>query len=114
MLERHGTQKGWAEEVVLDQRNRANMICQLPGESNRPHWHPDFDEWWVVLKGELKWSIGDAPPVTARTGDVVFAAAGFRHAIATVGNEPSVRLAVTIPGVRHIFTEDDKSAPPRR
>ena len=112
MFERHGTQKGWGEEVILDQRNRANMIYQLPGEANRPHWHPDFDEWWVILKGELTWTVGSKPPVTARKGDIVFAEAGYRHAIATVGDEPSVRLAVTIPGVRHVFTEGDKSAPP--
>jgi len=112
MFERHGRQKAWAEEVILDQRNRANMIYQLPGEANRPHWHQDFDEWWVILKGELTWTIGSKPPVTARKGDIVFAEAGYRHAIATVGNEPSIRLAVTIPGVRHVFTEGDRSAPP--
>lgn len=107
MFKRHGAARGWAEEVVLDTRNRANMICQLPGETNRAHWHPDFDEWWVVLKGELEWKIGDAEPVRVKQKDIVFAPAGQKHGIRTVGNESSVRLAVTIPGPRHVFTDTD-------
>jgi len=114
MFERHGRDRAWAEEVVLDQRNRANMVYQLPGESNRPHWHPGFDEWWVVLKGELDWTIGDREPVRARKGDLVFVGEGYRHGITTVGDEPSVRLAVTTPDRKHIYTDGEEGTPPPR
>jgi len=114
MFERHGRDGAWAEEVVLDQRNRANMIYQLPGESNRPHWHPGFDEWWVVIRGQLEWTIGDREPVLAKKGDLVFVAEGYRHGITTVGDEPSVRLAVTTPDRKHIYTDGEEGVPPPR
>jgi mannose-6-phosphate isomerase-like protein (cupin superfamily) len=81
------------------------MIYQLPGETNRAHWHPDFDEWWVVLKGRLEWKIGDVAPFQVGRRDIVFAPAGLKHVIRTIGSEPSARLAVTIPGPRHVFTD---------
>ena len=110
MLERHGVEEPWSEQVLLDQRNRANMIHQLPGQTNRPHWHPDMDEWWVVLKGELEWQVGNDEPLRAGMGDVVFVESGRAHAIETVGDESSIRLAVTSPSVVHHFL-DDPSAP---
>jgi quercetin dioxygenase-like cupin family protein len=113
MLERHGTDKSWSEEVLLDQRNRANLIHQMPGQGNRPHWHPDMDEWWVVMKGELEWRVGNDAPLRAKKGDIVFVAAGRSHAIDTIGDESSIRLAVTSPDVVHIYLDDpDAPRPP--
>jgi len=114
MLTRHGTDGDWAEEILLDQRNRVNMIHTMPGSSNRPHWHPDMDEWWAVLKGEIEWKIGDGQPFTAGVGDLVFVEAGYAHAIRTVCDEFSVRLAVTSPDVVHHFFDDpDAPKPPK-
>lgn len=110
MIARHGTDKSWGEQVVLDQRNRANMIHQMPGSGNRPHWHPDMDEWWVVLKGEVEWRAGNDAPFRAKRGDIAFVEAGKSHAIDTVGDESSIRLAVTTPDVIHYYL-DDPSAP---
>lgn len=159
MIARHGTDRAWSEQVLLDQRNRANMIHQLPGDGNRPHWHPDMDEWWVVLKGELEWRVGGqhaavsgesgaldpqagapaqdgAPQVgagdyailspskggigdyaetfRAKRGDIVFVEAGRAHAIDTVGDESSIRLAVTSPDVVHYFLDDPDAPRPAK
>lgn len=111
MIERHGLDSNWAEEVLLDQRNRVNMIHTLPGSTNRPHWHPDMDEWWFVAKGEVEWKVGGDEPFVAKRGDIVFVGAGYSHAIRTVGDESSIRYAVTSPDVIHHFL-DDPDAPP--
>ena len=114
MLARHGTDADWPEEILLDQRDRVNMIHTLPGSSNRTHWHSDMDEWWAVLKGEIEWKIGDREPFTVGAGDLVFVEVGYAHAIRTVGDESSVRLAITSPDVVHHFVDDrDVPSPPK-
>jgi mannose-6-phosphate isomerase-like protein (cupin superfamily) len=114
MIERHGLDENWGEEVVLDQRNRVNIIHTLPGSSNRPHWHPDMDEWWFVAKGEIEWQIGKDEPFVAKRGDLVFVEAGRAHAIRTVGDESSIRYAVTSPDVIHYFLDNpDDPRPPK-
>ena len=105
----------WSEPIVADDRNRGNLICHGPGMTNNAHWHPDFDEWWAVLKGELTWDVGSGRPlIHARDGDIVFVPKGMRHHISTVGTGLSWRLAVTTPDAPHIYTDADESAPPPR
>ena len=114
MLARFG-EPPWVEAIIHDDRNRANLICHGPGMSSNAHWHPDFDEWWTVHRGELVWDVGsNRPPIHAQEGDIVFVPEGMRHRIHTVGHETSVRLAVTTPEMPHIYTDDDKTAPAPR
>ena len=83
--------------------------------SNNGHWHPDFEEWWAVLKGRLTWEVGQGRPLMqVEEGDLVFVPKGMRHFITSVGDETTLRLAVTIPAPTHIFTDDDEAAPPPR
>ena len=60
------------------------------------------DEFWIVLKGQLKWEFDDEA-VIANTGDVVLARAGRWHRITVVGDQPAVRLAIVKPDVLHIY-----------
>ena len=114
MLEHFG-EPPWVQTVIDNDRNRVNLICQAPGMTNDAHWHPDFDEWWAVLRGELTWEVGkNRPLIDAKEGDLVFVPRGMRHHITTVGNDISLRLAVTTPGGHHVYTDDDQSAPPPR
>ena len=113
MIERHGLDANWGEEVILDQRNRMNMIHTLPGSANNPHWHPDMDEWWFVAMGEIEWKVSTEEPFVASRGDIVFVEAGYSHAIRTVGDESSIRYAVTSPDVVHYMLDNpDHPRPP--
>ena len=114
MLSRFGPPM-WTEPVVLDDRNRAGFIHYGPGMSSNPHWHPGLDEWWTVLKGELRWQIGvGRPPIEARQGDIVFVPEGLKHGITNIGDETTVRLAVTPTDMPHVYTEGDAGAPSPR
>ena len=46
----------WARQVVLLDHVVATAICQPPGTINDRHVH-DYDEWWVVMEGEIDWVI---------------------------------------------------------
>ena len=112
MLEQFGPPP-WATSILLDDRNSANLICHGPGMTNNAHWHPDFNEWWTILGGELTWNVGEGRLlIHASEGDIVFVPEGMRHHISSVGDGISFRLAVTTPEQPHIYTDDDDSAPP--
>lgn len=104
----------WKHVLVDDDRNKAHLICHPPGMSNRAHWHYDFDEWWLVMQGELTWEIGNRTVIRAGDGDIVYSPRGFRHSIKTVSTGPSLRLPVTPPDNPHIWTDEDGAAPPPR
>ena len=93
----------WSRRVIQDERQLVTLIANRPGGGNRPHWHADFDEWWVVLAGEFTWELTGGILVEARKDDIVWVPRGTVHHIKTVGTETSLRLAVAMPPATHYF-----------
>jgi hypothetical protein len=81
----------WSKRIIADERQLVTLIASPPGGGNRPHWHSDFDEWWVVLAGVLEWELTGGTIVRANKDD-------------NVGTELSLRLAVAMPPAMHYFS----------
>lgn len=94
----------WSRRVIQDERQLVTLIANQPGGGNRPHWHAEFDEWWVVMAGALEWELTGGVLVEARKDDVVWVPRGTVHHIRTVGTETSLRLAVAMPPAVHHFS----------
>ena len=94
----------WCRRMVNTESNSATLISQLPGEGNRLHYHPDWNEWWYIVKGQWKWEI-EGQEYLVKKGDLVFIEKNKLHRITAVGNEPAVRLAVSRGDVAHVYPE---------
>ena len=92
----------WSYRLVNTENNSATIISQMPGEGNRLHYHPSWNEWWLILDGEWKWEI-EGEVKTVVKGDVVFIPAGKKHKITAAGISPAVRLAVSRADVPHVY-----------
>jgi len=99
-----GGPPNWSHRVALTERVQGMFIYHKPGLGNKRHYHEGESEFWIVLKGRLRWTFDDEV-VEAGPGDIVFAAAGRRHMIEVIGDEPSVRFAVAAPDIHHIYEE---------
>ncbi len=93
--------ESWARKVIYNEQMSAHLICQMPGETNRTHFHERDDEWWIVLKGKIKWWIEGVGEIEANQGDIVFAPRKKQHKIKTIGNEFSIRIAICRPDIEH-------------
>ena len=94
----------WSKRIIADERNLVTLIASPPGGGNRPHWHKDFDEWWVVMGGRLQWELTGGVVVNAAKDDIVWVPRGAVHHIRNVGDELSLRLAVAMPPAMHYFS----------
>lgn len=94
--------KSWCYRVVNSVSNSATVISQLPGEGNRRHYHPDWNEWWYILGGEWQWDIEDKQMIV-KQGDIVFIEKNKWHKITAIGNKPAIRLAVSRADVIHTY-----------
>lgn len=94
--------KARAMRVMEMPSSSATLITQMPGEGNRRHYHPDCDEWWLILEGEYRYEI-DGQYWQARKGDIIGVRRGLWHQITAVGHGPATRLAVSRDGVRHVY-----------
>jgi mannose-6-phosphate isomerase-like protein (cupin superfamily) len=94
----------WSRRIIADERNLVTLIASAPGGGNRPHWHREFDEWWVVLAGRLQWELTGGIVVDAVKDDIVWVPRGTVHHIRNVGTDLSLRLAVAMPPAMHYFS----------
>ena len=96
--------KSWSHCLVNTESNSCTLICQLPGEGNRLHYHKDWNEWWLILQGEWIWSI-DGEDKIIKEGDHVFIEKEKWHKITASGNKPAIRMAVSRYDVVHTYKE---------
>jgi mannose-6-phosphate isomerase-like protein (cupin superfamily) len=93
----------WAKRLIADERQLVTLIAAPPGGGNRPHWHAEFDEWWVVFAGTLEWELTGGVVVEARKDDIVWVPRGTVHHIRNVGDELALRMAVAMPPATHYY-----------
>lgn len=92
----------WSHTLVNSPSTCATLIAQMPGEGNRVHYHSDWDEWWLIMKGQWNWFV-EGRNLTVKEGDVVFIERFKKHKITAIGNEQAIRLAVSREDVNHIY-----------
>ena len=101
----NSSEVSWCRRVVNTESNSATIISQLPGEGNRLHFHPDWNEWWYILDGQWEWEI-EGETMQVAKGDLVFIEKGKLHRITAIGDRPAVRLAVSRSDVAHVYPDD--------
>ena len=105
ILDQADNSVSWCRRIVNTESNSATLISQLPGEGNRLHYHPSWNEWWYIIRGEWEWEVeGETIPV--KQGKIVFIPKNKWHKITATGNQPAVRLAVSRADVAHIYKDD--------
>jgi mannose-6-phosphate isomerase-like protein (cupin superfamily) len=94
--------------VVMADHVNAAFIYQNSGQINDKHCH-DYDEWWLVLEGEIDWVIeGREETVHAKAGDFIYVPARTFHHIFPTGGKPSIRLGVALPGHGHLHERPER------
>jgi CMP-N-acetylneuraminic acid synthetase/quercetin dioxygenase-like cupin family protein len=96
--------KSWSKRLVDTESNSMTVICQMPGEGNRRHYHPDWNEWWYIVEGEWEWEIeGNIKKIVE--GDIVFMEKNRKHKITASGSRRAIRMAVSRSDVAHVYED---------
>ena len=95
----------WSKRVIDTESNSMTIICQMPGEGNRKHHHPDWNEWWYIVEGQWEWDI-EGKVKTIVQGDIVFMKKNRKHKITASGNTRAIRMAVSRADVAHVYESE--------
>jgi quercetin dioxygenase-like cupin family protein len=106
LIEKYGRDSSWSHTLVDTESNSATLICQMPGEGNRRHHHPSWNEWWYIVEGTWQWDIEDKVK-TIQAGDLVFMPKGVKHKITAIGDKVAIRIAVSRYDVAHVYEKED-------
>ena len=105
ILENMPKDKSWSKRVVDTESNSMTVICQMPGEGNRKHHHPDWNEWWYIVEGEWEWEIENKIKKIVK-GDIVFMRKNRKHKITASGSGRAIRMAVSRADVAHVYESE--------
>ncbi len=96
--------------IIEDARGTANFIygynSKLPplDPNNKGHYHPECAEYWLIMKGQIRYPIEKVGVVIANEGDVVYVPPFTWHAPRWWGEGASCRLAMNgYPDIAHLF-----------
>jgi mannose-6-phosphate isomerase-like protein (cupin superfamily) len=97
-------------KIVEDDRGAANFIYGYEknlakfGPRDRGHYHPESAEYWVIMKGQIRYLIEGQGVIIADEGDVVYVPKFTFHMPRWHGEGPSCRLAMNgYPYLAHCF-----------
>jgi mannose-6-phosphate isomerase-like protein (cupin superfamily) len=102
------TKRSWSDLAIMKNRAHANIICGFAADvkhkaGDRGHFH-DFPETWIVMQGQLKFTIEGVPPFVAGEEDIVYAPSTRWHLPEPYGDGPACRLAMTpFPDGNHLY-----------
>src|SRR5262245_2585268 len=103
---KHYGRTDWSELVIDDGNSRAFVISAAPGSKVARHLFPDSPAWWVVQEGRIRFEI-ETPQgwqkFEARKGSYVFAPERHLHSLEVIGNEPAIRMEVTLALATPVF-----------
>ena len=94
----------WSKRVIDTENNSMTIICQMPGEGNRRHHHPDWNEWWYIVEGEWEWEIEGEVKMISQ-GDIVFMKKNRKHKITASGSSRAIRMAISRSDVAHVYED---------
>ena len=83
--------------------SQASVAAPLD-ENNKGHYHPECAEYWLIMKGQIRYPIERVGVVIANEGDVVYVPRYTWHFPRWWGEGASCRLAMNgYPDISHLF-----------
>ncbi len=104
----NASESSWIRRIVNTENNSCCLISQLPGEGNRKHYHPSWNEWWYIVDGEWDFEI-ESKIHRVKKDDIIFIPKNSWHKITAVGDKPAVRLAVSREDVKHSYDTSEEN-----
>ena len=104
-------QTSWREPIVRDNHIWADYVMSPPGSKVSPRLHPDTREWWIVMDGQIRYSIEGQEPFVAANGAMVQVPMQTVYSMETVGDKPALRFECNIAGAKTLYPQE--AEPPK-
>lgn len=107
---KHAKERAWREVVVSDESLTAAYVQSPAGAKVVRRFHPETGAMWIVIDGEVRFTVEGTEPFTARRGSFVQVPFQTVYAMEVPENGPALFLEVQVAGARTLYPRD--TAPP--
>jgi quercetin dioxygenase-like cupin family protein len=95
-LERFSPEKMAKVNLFQTTRFFCDLYCLLPGQAQKPHSHAGSDKVYLVLRGELRATVGGESRLL-QSGEAALAPSGVPHGLENVSAGEAVCLVFMAP-----------------
>jgi len=71
LLEAHAGQNNWSQLIVRDNESDATYNSAAPGTTITPRMHPDTPTAFIVVRGQMRFTVVGHDPVIAKRGSII-------------------------------------------
>jgi mannose-6-phosphate isomerase-like protein (cupin superfamily) len=107
----HAGQNNWQEQIVRDPEQEATYNSAAPGTKFPRSMHPDTPTEFVVVAGELHFTIEGQSPVTAVRGSIVNILKNTVFSYEVAGTQNALWVQVDPRNLKTVYPSDDPAPP---
>jgi len=108
----HAGQNNWSEQIIKDPEQDATYNSAAPGTKFPRRLHPDTHNIYVVIAGEMRFTIEGQPPVTATRGSIVNVLKSSIFSYEIAGNQNALWVEVNPNNYKTVYPSDDPQPAP--
>lgn len=91
---RFSDEKAIVTEIVITKHSSIAVWGVRPGQQVHPHTHPDGQDTWIVIRGELTYYLGNGEKKTISAGQIDVAEPLQVHGAINEGKENAVFVSI--------------------
>lgn len=81
-------------EITQTENSSVAVWCVKPGQIVQPHYHPEGQDTWVMLRGTLTYYLGDGKSQSLNAGEVALAQKNQIHGAINESEEDAVFVSI--------------------
>jgi quercetin dioxygenase-like cupin family protein len=110
----HAGQDNWQEQIVLDPEQDATYNSAAPGTKSIPRMHPDTPTVFVVVAGQVHFTVEGQPPANGRRGSIVNIMKGTLFSYEVTGDQNALWVEVNPTNYKTVYPAEGPAPPPSK
>jgi mannose-6-phosphate isomerase-like protein (cupin superfamily) len=108
----HAGQNNWSQQIVLDPEQDATYNSAAPGTRLTPRLHPDTPTVFVVVAGEMHFTVEGQQPVSATRGSIVNIMKTTLFSYEVAGSQNALWVEINPTNYKTAYPADDPQPQP--
>jgi quercetin dioxygenase-like cupin family protein len=108
----HAGQNNWQEQIIRDPEQEATYNSAAPGTRFSPRIHPDTPTVFVVIAGQLRFTVEGQAPATGVRGSIVNIMKTTVYSYEAIGDQNALWVEVDPANYKVLFPAEGTTAPP--
>jgi len=112
LKQRHASQNNWSEQIIRDDEENVTYNSAAPGSRITPRMHPDTPTVFVIVAGNVRFTVEGQRPVVATGSGIVHIMKDTVYSAEVTGDQNALWIEVNVRGYSTVYPATDPRPQP--